>query len=160
MAAAYRRIEYSPVLIGMTLVALALTTWVAVATTGVSRQAAPWLLPALYAVIGVAGLCYFRMEVVVDNLSLRIVFGLGLPRRSVPLEDVVATEVRPMRLAGLGIRWTRAGWLYNVGGREAVCLTLRRERAVIIGSRDAQALRTAVDRARAGAPRAHREPQA
>lgn len=146
----YRRVEYSPLVIGVTLAALALTTWIALGAQGAARHTAPWLAPALYAVVVLAGLCYFRMTLVVDNLFVRIVFGLGLPRRSVPLAEIAATEVRRMRFAGVGIRWTRAGWLYNVGGREAVCLALHRDRAVIIGSRDAQALRAAVDRARGG----------
>jgi len=53
---------------------------------------------------------------------------------------------------GWGLHWTPSGWLYNVSGRDAVRIDVRRERAVIVGSDDAPALKRALDERREAAP--------
>ena len=89
---------------------------------------------------------------------MRLRFGVGLFRRTLPIADLVRCDRMRTRLRwGWGLHWTPAGWLYNVSGRDAVRLELRRERPVIIGSDDADALKTAIDAriaAHAGRPSA------
>jgi hypothetical protein len=113
---------------------------------------APWWTPWLLVAVLAAGLLLFGwLTVEVDTSEIRLRFGVGAFRRTVRVDDVRSCDRVQTRLRwGWGIRWTPAGWLYNVAGREAVRLDLLRERPVIIGSDDADALKAAID-ARIGA---------
>ena len=49
---------------------------------------------------------------------------------------------------GWGVHRTRRGWLYNVGGYDAVVLSRRDGTALLVGSDDAPRLKSAIERAR------------
>lgn len=138
-----------PIAIG-TLLGAALATLLMATLSNATIRAAPWLVIALYAIIVLAYLLFFRLTVSVDARRLRAAFGIGLFSKKVLIDDVLATEIVPVRwLWGWGIHWTPAGWLYNVGGRRAVRLMLRAERPVMIGTDQPEALIAAIDAARA-----------
>jgi hypothetical protein len=118
---------------------------------------APWWTPWLLVAVLAFGLLLFGwLTVEVDERRVHLCFGVGAFRRTVPVGDIRGCDrVRTRLHWGWGIRWTPAGWLYNVAGREAVRLELVRERPLIIGSNDADALKAAIDAqiaARAGQP--------
>jgi len=118
---------------------------------------APWWTPWLLVAVLAFGLLLFGwLTVEVDDRRVHLRFGIGAFRRTVRLGDIRGCDrVRTRLHWGWGIRWTPAGWLYNVAGREAVRLELVRERPLIIGSNDADALKAAIDAqiaARAGQP--------
>jgi hypothetical protein len=108
---------------------------------------APWWTPLLLVALLGFGLVIFGwLTVEVDARDVRIRFGIGAFRKTIPVADVLRCErVRTRLRWGWGLRWTPAGWLYNVSGREAVRLESRRERPVVIGSDDADALKAAID---------------
>ena len=84
-------------------------------------------------------------KVTVDGGTLRLWFGAGLLRREVPLSGVVAA--RPLRVpwyTGWGVRAVPRGWLYRVGGRNAVELELENGRVVCVGSDEPAALLAAL----------------
>jgi hypothetical protein len=129
------------------MVAVALTLTLSPAT----RAAVPWLLTALYGVL-VLGLALFATLTVVVDDAINVRFGIGLLRKSIAVEDVRRCElVRTRVLWGWGLHWTPSGWLYNVGGRDAVRLELAGQRAIMVGSDEAPRLRDAID--------ARRQPQ-
>lgn len=111
-----------------------------------TRAAAPWVLHALYGLLVLALALYSTLTVEVDAQEIRVRFGVGFYRRTVPLADVLRCDLVQTRVWwGVGLRWTPAGWLYNIGGRDAVRLELMRERAVMIGSNDVDRLKTVID---------------
>jgi hypothetical protein len=147
----YRHVQFgTPIAVG-TLVGVAAATAVVGSLSRSTLDAVPWLVVALYGVLVVGYLLFFRLVVTVDRTRIRASFGIGWIAKDVPLDAVLASEiVRTRRWWGWGIHWTPAGWLYNVGGRRAVRLELKADRPVMIGSDEPEALKAAVDAARAG----------
>lgn len=90
------------------------------------------------------------LTVEVDNVSIRLRFGLGLLRKSFPLDEVAGCE--PVRNAWWwlwGIRRFPGGWLYNVSGLDAVELRLKNGKRYRIGTDEPQRLNDCI-RARLG----------
>lgn len=108
---------------------------------------APWWTPLLLLAVLVLALVLFGwLTVEVDAREVRLRFGIGTIRKTLPIADVIRCDRMRTRLWwGWGLHWTPAGWLYNVSGREAVRLEMHRERPVVIGSDDADALKAAID---------------
>ena len=95
-------------------------------------------------------LFFFSMSVEVNESRVVVRFGIGLFRKSIPLESIAKCEsVRNPWWYGWGIHYTPRGWLYNISGFEAVELTLKDEKTLRIGSDEPQALCAAI-RARLG----------
>lgn len=125
-------------------VALAAIAWLSPATLSAGR----WWVVGLFALLLGAFALFWRLVVEVDGRAIRATFGMGLIRKVVPLAEVLRCEsVRTRVWWGYGIHWTPSGWLYNVAGRDAVRLTLRGERAVMIGTDEPEALAAAVEAA-------------
>jgi hypothetical protein len=76
---------------------------------------------------------------------ITVAFGRGWPARRIDPADVMESRVvRNSPLHGLGIRWIRGGYLWNVWGLDAVELLLVSGRRFRIGTDDAEALHAAV----------------
>jgi len=134
-----------PMAVG-TALGLGLATLVVLSVSNDTRASAPWAMAALYATLGLAFLLFYRLRVTVNAQAVRVVFGIGLISKEVPLAEVVRAEaVRTRVWWGYGIHWTPSGWLYNVAGRDAVRLEIRTGRAVMIGTDEPQALKAAID---------------
>lgn len=143
---AYRHTQFGKVIAAATALGLAAAALVTLSLSPATLAAAWWLVGALFAIIAAAFLLLGTLTVEVDAREVRVRFGIGFFRKSVPLADIRRCEVIRTRVWwGWGLHWTPAGWLYNVSGREAVRLELASERAVMIGSDEAPALKQAID---------------
>lgn len=90
-------------------------------------------------------LFFFSMSVEVNETKVVVRFGIGLFRRSIPLNTVTKCErVRNPWWYGWGIHYTPRGWLYNISGFDAVELTLVGEKTLRIGSDEPDALCAAI----------------
>jgi len=106
--------------------------------------------------IVVAALALFAVaklttEVRDDGVRVQF-FPLHLSPRRVPLDEIErseAVEYSPIRdYGGWGIRWTGGGKAYNVSGSEGVRVDRRDAKQLLIGSRRADELEAAIERAR------------
>jgi hypothetical protein len=141
----YRHRQVGWKLIVASAVGLILAGWLAAALSPATRAAAPGLLYGLFAVLAAAALLFGALDVTVDDTQIRIVFGVGIVRKTIELADVVRCDLVPIKvLWGMGVHWTPSGWLYNVGGGAGVRIEMARERAAIIGSDDAGGLAAAI----------------
>jgi hypothetical protein len=79
---------------------------------------------------------FFRsMTIEISDTELMWFFGSGFTRKRVPMSEVVSVEVvRTSLWNGYGIHYTSRGWLYNVSGYGAVCVTLRNGKRICLGS--------------------------
>ena len=79
---------------------------------------------------------FFRsMTIEISDTELMWFFGSGFTRKRVPMSEVVSAEVvRTSLWNGYGIHYTSRGWLYNVSGYGAVCVTLRNGKRICLGS--------------------------
>ena len=90
------------------------------------------------------------LTVRVDDSYVAVRFGIGLFRRTIAVSDIVEVAAATTRwYAGWGIRITRQGMLYNIGGFDAVRLRLVDGRSVRIGSDEPERLLAAIRRATA-----------
>ena len=102
---------------------------------------------ALLLLLGAAAIVFSVLTVEITPEALRVLFGPGLIRRSIPLEEIESAKVIHVPwYVGWGMRWT-GYWLYNVSGRMAVLLYLRRGRAFGVGTDEPEALLAALRRA-------------
>jgi len=101
-----------------------------------------WLVLAV-AVVGVFSLSSMTIEV--DQERLTFWFGPGWIRRSFRLADIQswAAVTNPLWY-GWGIHLTPHGWLYNVGGREAVQLAFTDGRRLRVGTDEPERLCEAI----------------
>ncbi len=121
--------------------------------TPVGTRPAPdavvWLLTVLFGVGFPALFLMITMRTEVDDAWLTIRFRPFL-RRRIRLADITAAAAvtyHPiMDYGGWGIRWSFAGWCYNVSGNRGVRITLADGRVVMIGSRRAEELADAITR--------------
>ncbi|MFN2238767.1 MAG: hypothetical protein ABR524_05190 [Thermoanaerobaculia bacterium] len=90
-------------------------------------------------------LFFFSMSVEVNESKVVVRFGIGLFRRSIPLDTITKCEsVRNPWWYGWGIHYTGRGWLYNISGFDAVELTLVGDKTLRIGSDEPDALCAAI----------------
>ena len=127
-------------------VGLGLALLVTLSLSAATLVAVPWLVVALFGLLALGLLAYATLTVDVDAENVRVRFGIGLIRKSIPLSDIARCEiVRTPSWWGWGMHWTPSGWLYNVSGRAAVRLEMTSQRPVMIGSDEAERLKAAID---------------
>lgn len=93
-------------------------------------------------------LLFYQLETQVTQDAIHIKFGIGLIRKTIPLEEVASTRtVKNSWWYGWGIRLTPYGWLWNIAGYDAVELDFKNtEKSFRIGCKDAEALKAEIDK--------------
>ena len=135
------RLSFAAAAIGMIVLS-------ALPMPGASR-ATSWALLAGAAAALAVGWSFSSLTVRVDADELALRFGFGWPRKAVPLADIATVEVTRTKFwEGWGVHRTRRGWLYNVGGYDAVLLHRGDGTALLVGSDEAPRRKAAIERAR------------
>jgi hypothetical protein len=119
------------------------------------------LLPVARAIlIGAAllsallGWMWGALTIRVGDGVLRWQFGLGWPRKSVPLADIASVEMtRTTFWNGWGVHRTRRGWLYNIAGKDAVLIRKLDGKTFLLGTDEPRKLKAALERAAGQAKR-------
>ena len=107
---------------------------------------------ALTSGLGLLTVLFSSLTTEVTDQEFQFYFGPGFWTRTFPLDTIRSVEVvRNPIWYGWGIRYTPAGWLYNVSGRSAVELDLGSEGTIRVGTDEpellARALRQAMEAA-------------
>lgn len=90
-----------------------------------------------------ASFASLTVEVGAERVLLR--YGVGWIRFAFPMAQIRSVQtVRNPWFFGWGIRLTPHGWLFNVGGRDAVEVTFASGRRVRIGTDEPDALASAI----------------
>jgi hypothetical protein len=136
-----------PIRIAFLTLALGLLVLAALPDVGQSRTP-PRVLAAAVGIAALFGWVWGSLTVSIQDGQLRIRFGLGWPRKTVPLSDISDVEItRTSFFEGWGVHRTRRGWLYNVSGYDAVLLRLASGRSMLVGSDEPRRLKAALQRA-------------
>jgi len=102
-----------------------------------------WL--ALLATLMPAMAVFSRLSVTVEAATVVVGFGWGWPKREIERSEVVdVRQVRNRWYHGWGIHGISGGWLYNVGGFDAVELELRSGTVFRIGTDEPERLAAAL----------------
>jgi len=126
----------------------ALLLLVVTVAPGMQQVSAPaaLLLGGAVALLAI-GWFWSSLTVRVADGVLRLQFGLGVPRKSVPVADIATVEVTRTRFwEGWGVHRTRRGWLYNVAGFDAVLVRLKDGKSFLVGTDEPRRLKAALDR--------------
>lgn len=91
-------------------------------------------------------LLFFGMKTCVYDAEIKLIFGIGLLRKTILLTDVKSVEtVRNKWYYGWGIRIIPHGWLYNVAGLRSVEIQRKTQQSIVrIGSRHPEVLRSVI----------------
>lgn len=92
------------------------------------------------------GLLFYGMKTHVNESKITIAFGIGLIRKTIDLKTVQSVEsVRNKWYYGWGIRVIPNGWMYNIGGLQAVEIVRKDKNSVLrIGSKHPEILRKVI----------------
>jgi len=89
----------------------------------------------VFAVMLIVLVLFYCLRVIIDDDYLRISFGIGLIRFRFKLNEIDAHSiVKNKWWYGWGIRLGPDGWLYNIGGLDAILVKLGDGRSVRIGT--------------------------
>jgi hypothetical protein len=146
----YHHTQFGWVTLGATLVMLP------VAAAGLLRSD-PITLLIVIAIIGLIGTLFGWLTVDIDDRRMLVKMGIGLIRRTIPLNAIRAfAPVTNRWYYGWGVRFTPYGMLYNVSGLRAVEILLDSGRRIRIGTDEpdvlARALAAATHRSGAASP--------
>jgi hypothetical protein len=104
---------------------------------------AAWLTGILGVLIAIS---FGSLTVIVDDDAVRLRFGIGIGRRTIPLSAIRSAKVvDASAISGIGIRWLGDGWLYNVAFGSVVELALDDGKRMQIGAPDPKALLAAIE---------------
>lgn len=116
-----------------------------------ARAPGIWVFSIPAILLGIVALLFGTLTVEVDDRAIRLWFGIGLIRKTIPLAEILSS--RPVRNRwwwGWGIRAIPGGWLYNVSGLDAVEVVLRNGKVFRIGTDEPQRLHEFIDSKRKG----------
>ena len=83
---------------------------VTMSLSAATLAAVPWLVVALFGLLALGLVTYATLTVDVDSSDVRVRFGVGLIRKSIPLTDIARCDVvRTPSWWGWGIHWTPPG---------------------------------------------------
>lgn len=103
-----------------------------------------WLLSTGFLVIF---MLFSSLTVSVGRSHLAWRFGPGLIHKQIPLSEIAgANIIRTRLLDGIGIHFTKHGWLYSVSGRDAVVITLKNGSSFALGTNDPVGLWEALEK--------------
>jgi hypothetical protein len=127
---------------------LPLTLWVVfvivMGALTAREEWAAWIGVFLFATTLVM-ILFSRLTVTVTNESIVTSFGVGWPRHTETLENVLTVAaVRNTWIQGWGIRKISGGWMYNVQGYGGVELDLRSGKKFRIGTDEPTELEAAI----------------
>lgn len=101
---------------------------------------------AVIGILGVTAYSFRSLTVEVDDKEVRLQFGDGPIRKTVPLTDVASVKtVRTTPLQGWGMHFVGNGWLYNVYGLDAVEIAYSNGKRTLIGTDEPDRLVEAID---------------
>ncbi len=106
-----------------------------------------WIAVLIAAALLLTVAAFYKLTIQMDDKILRASFGIGLFRKTISTDEIIACE--PIRIRwwyGWGIHLTPYRWLYNISGWDAVAITLRAGRRLCFGTDDPHGLVAAIRR--------------
>jgi hypothetical protein len=144
----YRHRQAGWAMVGIAALPLAFLALRVLTTHAADRSLPHGLLVGMFVLSGVVLFGFSSMSVIVTREHVVARFGIGLVKRSIALDRIAWVEATRSRwYDGWGIHWTRRGTLYNVSGFGVVRLVLVDGKAMMLGTDDANRLRSAIARA-------------
>ncbi len=137
MKTIYKKTQYVIFLNAILLIVMVFLTYGYVYQTG--NKPLP-LLPysILMLVFIVVILFFYKLTIIIDNEKIEAIFGIGLLKKSIKINDIKSIENYKIPwYAGIGIRLTPKGWLWNVSLGNAVLINNKTtSKTFLVGSNE------------------------
>jgi hypothetical protein len=107
-----------------------------------------WIPVLAFLVVGLFLIFFHSLTVKVDTDRVKIFFGPAWFGETILLDNIdnlCVTRLQP--IDGLGVHWTRQGWVYNVTGLGAVELDMKDGSIIRIGSDEPEQLARGIENA-------------
>ncbi len=122
MKTLYKHTQYGKLLVIVLLLSLAGISYAYYYQTGVKPIPLPIFLIVSIILI-VAILFFYKLTIQIDQEKITAIFGIGILKKSFDLKDIETIEKYKIPwYAGIGIRLTPKGWLWNVSYGDAVLI--------------------------------------
>lgn len=139
----YKRRQYGNLINSLILI---IAAFLVGASLLVDDSGASFFILTLVVALSLIGLLFNSLTVIIEASCIRLIFGVGLIHRRIPMERVEsAIPVRNSWWYGLGIRLTPRGWMWNIQGLDAVELTYADGGRFRIGTADPEGLSSAIN---------------
>ena len=82
-------------------------------------------------------LLMYKLTFVIDQESITAIFGIGLLKRKVKINEIDFSTLKvvvPSKFAGIGIRLTPLGWLWNVKFGKAIYFKTKNGKTFFVGT--------------------------
>jgi len=146
MTLMYRHTQIGWPLLCVLLVAAGNVVWRAISHRAPNVESFGFFIAFVLAMVAIL---FTSLTIEVTSDELIWFFGPGFWRKRVALADIAsATQARNKWWWGWGIRLAPRGWLYNVGGLDAVEIALKNGKTFRLGTDDASALAARLSQAR------------
>ena len=134
----YQRVQYG-------FLILVPTGFLTLFLGGIGTVTANYFLFGVGVLFLVISALFYRLQVTVTDSAVRVRFGIGLIKKTIPITAIVSAEpVRNSWWYGWGIRVYPKGWLFNISGLDAVELQMKKGPRLRIGTNDPVGLTGAV----------------
>ena len=92
---------------------------------------------------------FYKLTIIVNERSIRIIFGIGIVKRTIRPDRILSAEVfKAPWYYGIGIRMTPYGWLYSINGFKSVKIKFEKDgldKTILIGTSEPEELKRAID---------------
>jgi hypothetical protein len=95
------------------------------------------ILIVIAVLLFLAWLLVYKLTIVIDDKTITAIFGIGLLKRKFNISDIdfsTLQVVKPSLLAGIGIRLTSKGWLWNVKVGKAIYFKSKNGKTFFVGT--------------------------
>lgn len=104
-----------------------------------------WIFLLIVSVDVFLALMFWKLTIEVSEQHIRVFFGIGWIRKTIPLSEVISCEPSQHKWYwGWGIRYTGDGWMWNIQGLNGVVLHLKQGDVFRLGSDEPQRLQEAI----------------
>lgn len=138
----YKQDQYGTLLNIILLISIIQLIFVSIVASNTSKSV---IFEATIVLLLTVWLFFYKLTIIIDDKAIYAIFGIGLLKKKIPLSQIDLSTleiVKPSLLTGIGIRYTKKGWLWNVKFGKAIYFKTKNGKTFFVGTDDADKIKT------------------
>lgn len=138
----YKQDQYGTLLNIILLISIIQLIFVSIVASNTSKSV---IFEATIVLLLTVWLFFYKLTIIIDDKTIYAIFGIGLLKKKIPLSQIDLSTleiVKPSLLTGIGIRYTKKGWLWNVKFGKAIYFKTKNGKTFFVGTDDADKIKT------------------
>lgn len=138
----YKQDQYGTLLNIILLISIIQLIFVSIVASNTSKSV---IFAATIVFLFAVWLFFYKLTIIIDDKAIYAIFGIGLLKKKIPLSQIDLSTleiVKPSLLTGIGIRYTKKGWLWNVKFGKAIYFKTKNGKTFFVGTDDADKIKT------------------